>query len=184
MLVGGKVVSCKPARVAGGVPDSSMTKAQAQAFLSGIAGEMADWQVGMGTGESITNPEGSIINGEHGDYPTQDSAPDFSDMTRILVLSNMVTLQDLADEDEYNDIVADIRAECSKYGTVVHILIPRPNESKHTDPDDIGKVFVEYLDLESVQRATIAISGRKFSSRTIGTSYLSEDEWAQKAPLR
>ena len=36
--------------------------------------------------------------------------------TEILVLMNMVTEEELRDDEEYEEILEDIRDECSKYG--------------------------------------------------------------------
>ncbi len=38
--------------------------------------------------------------------------------SEVLVLMNMVTLDELTDEDEYEDILEDIKEECGKYGIV------------------------------------------------------------------
>jgi splicing factor U2AF subunit len=39
---------------------------------------------------------------------------------------NMVAVEELVDEEEYEEIVEDVRDECSKYGQVKSIEIPRP----------------------------------------------------------
>ena len=46
--------------------------------------------------------------------------------TEVLCLLNMVTPEELVDEEEYEDILEDIREECSKYGAVRSVEIPRP----------------------------------------------------------
>jgi splicing factor U2AF subunit len=46
--------------------------------------------------------------------------------TRIVQCLNMVSLDDLLNDDEYDDILEDIREEAAKYGTVISITIPRP----------------------------------------------------------
>lgn len=50
----------------------------------------------------------------------------------------MVTPEELKDEEEYEDILEDIREECSKYGTVRSLEIPRPIEG--VDVPGCGKV--------------------------------------------
>ena len=45
--------------------------------------------------------------------------------TRILVLLNMVTDEDLATEEAYNDLREEVREECQKYGNLLSIKIPR-----------------------------------------------------------
>ena len=37
----------------------------------------------------------------------------------------MVTDHELADDEEYEDIVADVREECSRFGVVKSVTIPR-----------------------------------------------------------
>jgi hypothetical protein len=39
---------------------------------------------------------------------------------------NMVLPEELLDDEEYEEIVEDVRDECSKYGLVKSIEIPRP----------------------------------------------------------
>lgn len=46
--------------------------------------------------------------------------------TEVLCLMNMVSPEELLDDEEYEEILEDIREECSKYGHVKSIEIPRP----------------------------------------------------------
>ena len=39
--------------------------------------------------------------------------------TEILVLMNMVTPEELTDDEEYEDILEDIKEECGKYGNLL-----------------------------------------------------------------
>lgn len=39
---------------------------------------------------------------------------------------NMVAPEELLDDEEYEEIVEDVREECGKYGQVKSIEIPRP----------------------------------------------------------
>jgi splicing factor U2AF subunit len=58
--------------------------------------------------------------------------------TEVLCLMNMVTPEELEDDEEYEDIMEDIKEECNKYGYVVSIEIPRPIEG--VDVPGVGKV--------------------------------------------
>ena len=60
--------------------------------------------------------------------------------SEVLCLMNMVSEDDLMDDEDYEDILDDIRMECSKYGFVKSIDIPRP--IKGVDVPGIGKVSV------------------------------------------
>ncbi len=46
--------------------------------------------------------------------------------TEVLCLMNMVAPEELLDDEEYEEIVEDVKEECSKYGQVKSIEIPRP----------------------------------------------------------
>ena len=50
----------------------------------------------------------------------------------------MVTPEELRDEEEYEDILEDIKEECNKYGVVRSVEIPRPIEG--VDVPGCGKV--------------------------------------------
>lgn len=59
--------------------------------------------------------------------------------TEVLCLLNMVTPDELKDEEEYEDILEDIKEECNKYGVVRSIEIPRPIEG--VEVPGCGKVI-------------------------------------------
>ena len=63
--------------------------------------------------------------------------------TEVLCLLNMVTEEELRDEEEYEDILEDIREECSKYGEVRSLEIPRPLPG--VDVPGVGKVCVHLV---------------------------------------
>lgn len=60
--------------------------------------------------------------------------------TDVLCLMNMVTPEELCDDEEYDDIVEDIREECNKIGSVRSIEIPRPIEGVQVP--GCGKVWI------------------------------------------
>lgn len=60
--------------------------------------------------------------------------------TEVLCLMNMVTPEDLMDEEDYEDILEDIRMECCKFGVVRSIEIPRPIEG--VEVPGLGKVII------------------------------------------
>ena len=58
--------------------------------------------------------------------------------TEVLCLMNMVTPEELVDDEEYEDILEDIQTECSKYGQVRSIEVPRPIDG--VEVPGVGKV--------------------------------------------
>lgn len=114
--------------------------------------------------------------------PTPFSMPGMQSMssdgivsTRILVLLNMVTKDELVNDDDYSDIVDDVREECSKYGKVLSLDIPRPIEG--VDVPGLGKIFVEFESIDGAKAAQQALSGRSFATRVVVTSYLDEQKY-------
>uniref|UniRef100_A0A0K0E5Q9 Splicing factor U2AF subunit n=1 Tax=Strongyloides stercoralis TaxID=6248 RepID=A0A0K0E5Q9_STRER len=100
-------------------------------------------------------------------------------VTEILCLLNMVVEEELKDDEEYEDIVEDIREECSKYGEIRSIEIPRPIEGLNVA--GVGKVFIEYASKAECQKAVAAITGRKFDNRIVCTSYFDPEKYYQRA---
>ena len=56
----------------------------------------------------------------------------------------MVQLKDLQNDSDYEDLIDDVKTECTKYGEVRDIQIPRPKNSSN----GIGNVFVEFQSVE------------------------------------
>ncbi|CAI6342686.1 unnamed protein product [Macrosiphum euphorbiae] len=98
--------------------------------------------------------------------------------TEVLCLLNMVTPDELKDEEEYEDILEDIREECNKYGVVRSLEIPRPIEG--IDVPGCGKVFIEFNAIPDCQKAQQALAGRKFNNRVVVTSFMEPDKYHRR----
>jgi len=98
--------------------------------------------------------------------------------TEVLCLLNMVQPEELTDEEEYEDILEDIREECAKYGEVRSIEIPRPVPG--VEVPGCGKVFIEFATDSECQKAQHALSGRRFSNRVVVTSYFDPDKYHRR----
>lgn len=110
-------------------------------------------------------------------------------LTEVLCLMNMVEPSELKDDEEYQDILEDIRDECSNYGTVRSIEIPRPrreggrgggNDESGEPVPGLGKVFVEFDSATEAQRAQLNLAGRRFSNRVVVISYFDRDRYKNK----
>ena len=84
--------------------------------------------------------------------------------------------EELLDEDEYTEIVEDVREECGKFGTVTDIVVPRPN----TKDGGVGKIYVQYETAAMAVNARGTLNGRKFAERVVGTYFLEENKFAAK----
>lgn len=96
--------------------------------------------------------------------------------TRVLQMFNMVTPEELQDDDEYEEISEDIRDECSKYGKVLDLKIPRGIGGSRSN-FGVGKVYVRFETEASCLKAMKDLAGRKFSDRTVLTSFYPEENY-------
>lgn len=120
----------------------------------------------------------------------KDSATD----SRILLMLNMVTPDDLTDDMEYGDLYEDVKEECSNFGEVEDLRIPRPvkkDKSKWApgeggqlaaqdavrldEASGVGRVYVKYKEAGSATKALNSLAGRSFAGRSIIATLLSED---------
>uniref|UniRef100_A0A6I8N871 Serine/threonine-protein kinase Kist n=1 Tax=Ornithorhynchus anatinus TaxID=9258 RepID=A0A6I8N871_ORNAN len=89
-------------------------------------------------------------------------APHIEDLvllpTPVLRLLNLLEEEDLENEEEYEDIVEDVREECRKYGPVVSLLVPKESPGR-------GQVFVEYENAGDSKAAQKLLTGRIFDGR-------------------
>uniref|UniRef100_A0A8B9KBY0 Splicing factor U2AF subunit n=1 Tax=Astyanax mexicanus TaxID=7994 RepID=A0A8B9KBY0_ASTMX len=98
--------------------------------------------------------------------------------TEVLCLMNMVSPEELLDDDEYEEIVEDVREECSKYGQVKSIEIPRPVDG--LEVPGTGKIFVEFMSVFDSQKAMQGLTGRKFANRVVVTKYCDPDAYHRR----
>ncbi|KAL0382308.1 UNVERIFIED_CONTAM: Cleavage and polyadenylation specificity factor subunit, partial [Sesamum calycinum] len=98
--------------------------------------------------------------------------------TKVVCLTQVVTADELKDDDDYEDIVEDMRTECAKFGTLVNIVIPRPLPSGEMGPG-VGKVFLEYADIESATKARQGLNGRKFGGNQVVAVFYPETKFSQ-----
>lgn len=114
---------------------------------------------------------------------------------RILLMLNMVTPEDLMDDRDFGELYDDIMDECSRFGKVDDLRIPRPvkkdkgnkwapgepggisaqDASRIDEAAGVGRVYVKYSDPAKAQVALKALAGRSFAGRSIITTLLSED---------
>ncbi|XP_029104260.1 U2 small nuclear RNA auxiliary factor 2b isoform X3 [Scleropages formosus] len=98
--------------------------------------------------------------------------------TEVLCLMNMVAPEELLDDEEYEEIVEDVREECSKYGQVKSIEIPRPVDG--LEVPGTGKIFVEFTSVFDSQKAMQGLTGRKFANRVVVTKYCDPDAYHRR----
>ncbi len=112
-----------------------------------------------------------------------------ADISPVIQLLNMVTADELMDNDDYEgepysvlvqiplltilEICEDVRDECSKFGMIVDLKVPRPIGGSRQSAG-VGKIFVKYDSSENATKALKALAGRKFADRTVVATYFPE----------
>lgn len=102
------------------------------------------------------------------------SAPQQLGTSRVVRLENMLTHEDLANEEEYEDILDDTKEECSQFGQLISVIIPKADQNGAT------KVFLEYASQEDAAKAVEALEGRTFDGRRVQATYFDEERFQAK----
>jgi splicing factor U2AF 65 kDa subunit len=79
----------------------------------------------------------------------------------------------MADIDLPTEICEDVQEECSKYGKVLEMKVPRPSGGSRQSAG-VGKIFVKFDNADSASKALKSLAGRKFADRTVVVTYFSE----------
>ncbi|KAI3761048.1 hypothetical protein L1987_51454 [Smallanthus sonchifolius] len=98
--------------------------------------------------------------------------------TKVLSLTQVVTEEELINDEDYEDILEDMKVECGKFGSLVNVVIPRPNPNGEPVAG-VGKVFLEYADTESSTKARAGLNGRKFGGNQVVASFYPENKFNQ-----
>ena len=149
------------ATAAGAAPpglDAASLQAQAAAHLAGIG-----------------NPGGSVAV-----PPPPPPPPAANPASRAVSLAEMLEVDELRDDEEFADILEDMREECGKFGEVAEIVIPRPDAEGGEAPAGLGKVFVLYADVAGAAAARDALHGRKFGGKTVVADFLDPEAFAKR----
>ncbi|XP_020533127.1 splicing factor U2af large subunit B isoform X5 [Jatropha curcas] len=98
--------------------------------------------------------------------------------TKVVCLTQVVSVDELKDDEEYEDILEDMRMEGGKFGTLVNVVIPRPRPDGEASPG-VGKVFLEYADVEGAMKARAGMNGRKFGGNQVVAVFFLENKFYQ-----
>ena len=82
--------------------------------------------------------------------------------SRVLILRNMVGPEDV-DEDLENEITD----ECGKFGEVERVVIYQEKQGEEEDAEVIVKIFVEFTNAKSLEKAVESLNGRFFAGRVV-----------------
>jgi len=93
--------------------------------------------------------------------------------TRVLVLKNLLNKQLIEREEDYQDILDDMREEGQKFGRVMSVQVPKEELV-------IGNVYIEFYTVEEAREARRQLSGRKYNKKTVRIIYFPEEKYTKR----
>jgi len=154
-IVGFPAGAFKPPKVEGAALAGSLLNMGASGDSKGSANQVLT--------EAITGVV-QIHKDAHSDTPTN-----------VLHLLNMLKPDELKDDDEFKDIMEDVKEECSKHGHVGKVIIPRPGQPY--DETLVGTILVLYENKEQTSKAREALNGMTFSENKVEARYYIEEKF-------
>lgn len=97
----------------------------------------------------------------------------------VLKMANMVSIDELRDDEEYADLAEDVEEECKRFGDVTGLEIPRPKDGE--DVPGLGCIYVRFGQEENATSALKALNGRKFGGNIVKVSYFPLDKFEKNA---
>lgn len=99
--------------------------------------------------------------------------------TTVVELRNVVTKEEVANDEEFEDIKDDMEEEAGKFGKLESVVIPRPRDGPGMEAG-IGRVFLKYSTKEEAERAHATMSGRRFGENTVEATFFDEERFARR----
>jgi len=93
--------------------------------------------------------------------------------SNVVELKHMLSEQDLQSDQDYEEILEDTKDECSQFGNLKSVLIPRDGPGK-------TKIFLEYVSKDDAAKAIQGLAGRTFDGKKVEATYFSEEKYSVK----
>jgi len=105
--------------------------------------------------------------------PPPDSVGPSSIASPCVWLKHMFDPESETEPNWENDIRDDVNAECSKFGSLIHIYV-----DKHSQ----GFVYLKFGSIPAAQNAINALNGRWFAGRQIVADFVAESVYHHRFP--
>lgn len=122
-----------------------------------------------------------VVRGTEGDpaRPTVSANVLLTSSTTVVELRNVVTREEVENDEEFEEIKDDMEEEGGKFGKLESVVIPRPNDGPAMYAG-IGRVFLKYSTKEEAERAHATMSGRRFGDKTVEAAFFDEERFAER----
>ncbi|CEM05200.1 unnamed protein product [Vitrella brassicaformis CCMP3155] len=94
------------------------------------------------------------------------------EMSSNIVLNNMLSASEVnleSDPTFFEDVMEDVKQECSSHGTVARVWLSRINID--------GKVWVKMQDVQQAVKVAQALNGRYFAGKQIVVEFVADSVW-------
>merc|ERR1719510_1034219 len=100
--------------------------------------------------------------------------------SKIIVIDKLMKKEYFVDEEQYDDVVDDIRVECYNLslGTLEDVLVPTPNGE--TGDKGIGRVFLSFESEAGAARVLVKVNNRQFDKRKVKAQYFPQTHWENR----
>lgn len=126
------------------------------------------------TGTGLATGAGTIALG--GGARALSATALLTEATRVVELRNVVTREELDDDEEFGEIMEDMEEEGRKFGQLEAVVIPRPRDG----PAGVGRVYMRYSAREEAERAHATMSGRRFGEKTVEARFFDEKKFEER----
>jgi len=101
-----------------------------------------------------------------------------SKASTVVQLLNAVYQEDLMDDQDFEDITAEVHTEASRHGPVSRVVIPKPAKDG-SYVDGVGKIFIAFQDLTAARKFQMDANGRKFENRIVCAAFYPVDKFTE-----
>eukprot|EP01117_Protostelium_nocturnum_P014094 TRINITY_DN5321_c0_g2_i1.p2 TRINITY_DN5321_c0_g2~~TRINITY_DN5321_c0_g2_i1.p2 ORF type:complete len:184 (-),score=82.78 TRINITY_DN5321_c0_g2_i1:153-704(-) len=105
--------------------------------------------------------------------PVSDEPQTILYTSPCVLLKNMFDPAEESGEHWDDEIKEDVRSECSKYGSIIHI---------HVEKESQGHVYIKFGSVPAAQNAINALNGRYFAGKTIAADFFNQVRYHSMFP--
>lgn len=185
--LGGKQLRIERPRDYAPMPESVLGELRAAKILgnTSVAPDGKDLLTAPAPPVATLNPAAALaaMPGGLPAMPAAAPAVDVSQATTVVLLANMVTPEEAANEQEMGEILEDTKTECEKHGKVTTIASAKPGAAG--DPaaglgaDAIAqKVFVSFETTDAAIKCARDLHGKQFDGRQVAASFCAPEKFA------
>lgn len=160
----------------GGLKKIYMLKDKNKKFLGDAVAEYREalnYQIAMEGLQDLPIYNDTVIKVEKPDskwpgFPQRVST--VSNPSPVLRLFNIISLEDLEEDEDYEALLEDLREGCEKFGTVVNLHVPRVQQDGSEVPG-LGYAFVQYSSVLEAAKAAKLLRLKTFNGKQVQLDY-------------